>query len=298
MQLVDTFRYLHPAQAKAYTCWSTIIDARKTNYGTRIDYILASVGLVGHLKTSEVWQHVEGSDHCPVFAEFSITLSPSPNLPSLCSNHFIEFAGKQQKLSAFLTRKKSEVSADTSAASTQPKPSSAKKPVKRGSNAVVPPSKAMKMSKSISAKNSSRTLLSFFTKTEEEKEEKESKIRASLHDDPSPKLATPGLQSSESNERPQAKGGMDTPPLKLTEEVSPQLPSQQQLSDAWRSVLTGPPKPPLCKGHSEPCVLRTVKKEGPNQRKQFWVCARPGGSKGDPKARCDFFKWVTRTGSK
>ncbi|XP_019054691.1 PREDICTED: DNA-(apurinic or apyrimidinic site) lyase 2 isoform X2 [Nelumbo nucifera] len=31
---------------------------------------------------------------------------------------------------------------------------------------------------------------------------------------------------------------------------------------------------PLCKGHSEPCVTRVVKKEGPNLGRRFYVCAR------------------------
>lgn len=31
---------------------------------------------------------------------------------------------------------------------------------------------------------------------------------------------------------------------------------------------------PLCKGHSEPCVARVVKKQGPNFGRRFYVCAR------------------------
>lgn len=31
---------------------------------------------------------------------------------------------------------------------------------------------------------------------------------------------------------------------------------------------------PLCKGHGEPCVARSVKKEGPNIGRSFYVCAR------------------------
>ena len=175
IQLVDTFRYLHPTEEKAYTCWSTITDARKTNYGTRIDYVLASVGLVKHLGTSAVWQHVEGSDHCPVFAEFSLLLFPSPHLPSLCSNHFIEFAGKQQKLSAFLTRReKPQDSAGTPRVSTQHTSSSGKRlPVKRNRSAKESlPSKLIKTSKPV-AVSSSQTLLSFFKKTQQQEENSE-----------------------------------------------------------------------------------------------------------------------------
>jgi len=303
IQLVDTFRYLHPTEEKAYTCWSTITDARKTNYGTRIDYVLASLGLVEHLRTSAVWQHVEGSDHCPVYAEFSLPLSPSPHLPSLCSNHFVEFAGKQQKLSVFLTRReKPQDSTSTPHAPTQHTSSSGKKlPVKRARRAQVTlPSKLIKTSKSM-AGSSSQSLLSFFKKTQQEEEELEMGENPSQHDGgSSPELSTLGSQNSGSNDKDSQQTvssslSPDNPSLPKPED---QVSSQQQLSEVWRSVLTGPPKPPLCKGHSEPCVLRTVKKAGPNQRRQFWVCARPGGSKDDPKARCDFFKWATKVSTK
>ena len=302
IQLVDTFRYLHPTEEKAYTCWSTITDARKTNYGTRIDYVLASVGLVEHLRISAVWQHVEGSDHCPVFAEFSLPLSPSPHLPSLCSNHFIEFAGKQQKLSAFLTRReKPQDSASTPHVSTQHTSSSGKKlPVKRTrSTKDSLPSKLIKTSKPM-AGGSSQTLLSFFKKTQQEEN---SEMSETLSQDYSHELSTLSSQNSSSNDEDSQRTvssslSLDDPSCPKPEDFVPQVSSsQQQLSEVWRSVLTGPPKPPLCKGHSEPCVLRTVKKAGPNQRRQFWVCARPGGSKDDPKARCDFFKWATKASS-
>jgi hypothetical protein len=43
----------------------------------------------------------------------------------------------------------------------------------------------------------------------------------------------------------------------------------------------------------EVCSQQTVKKAGPNRGRQFLVCARGTGAKGDKEARCDFFKWVT-----
>lgn len=62
---------------------------------------------------------------------------------------------------------------------------------------------------------------------------------------------------------------------------------------AWKSLLKGPPQTPLCKGHKEPCALRTVKKSGPNRGRQFWTCNRPEGHKTNPEARCDYFVWVS-----
>ncbi|KAJ8259153.1 hypothetical protein COCON_G00181650 [Conger conger] len=62
----------------------------------------------------------------------------------------------------------------------------------------------------------------------------------------------------------------------------------------WKTVLHGPPQPPLCKVHQEPCVLRTVKKAGPNMGRRFFVCSRPQGHASNPQARCNFFTWVDK----
>jgi hypothetical protein len=59
---------------------------------------------------------------------------------------------------------------------------------------------------------------------------------------------------------------------------------------AWQR-LAARMAPPNCSGHGEPCVIRSVKKAGPNQGRQFAVCARPAGPY--PVGRCDFFKWET-----
>lgn len=50
---------------------------------------------------------------------------------------------------------------------------------------------------------------------------------------------------------------------------------------------------PLCKGHKEPCVSRTVKKQGPNLGRRFYACARAEGPASNPEANCGFFKWAT-----
>lgn len=67
--------------------------------------------------------------------------------------------------------------------------------------------------------------------------------------------------------------------------------TSKKLSSEWKHVFKGPPKPPVCTGHKEPAVLRTVKKPGPNKNKKFYVCNRPDGSKNDPNGRCNFFQW-------
>ena len=60
---------------------------------------------------------------------------------------------------------------------------------------------------------------------------------------------------------------------------------------AWQRIQQSM-KPPRCKGHGEACVVRQVKKKGPNQGRVFFVCARAAGPKDNPAARCDHFEWA------
>ena len=65
----DTFRYLHPDAAGAYSWWSYRFHAREKNAGWRIDYFIVSDRLREHIKRAEILSHVQGSDHCPVLLE-------------------------------------------------------------------------------------------------------------------------------------------------------------------------------------------------------------------------------------
>ena len=212
--LLDTFRYLHPTQGHAYTCWSTLLDCRKTNFGTRIDYILASTCLSSRVLQAEVWQHVKGSDHCPVFAELDLHLTrpASQAVPSLCSDFF---SGKQSNLLSFVSATPREK--------------------KKGNETA--------KSRDSHAKGTKRPPSSF----------------SSL---PQAKQTKLGVQQSLFS-----------------------LSSTQNTKKADKAST------PTCKGHNEPCVLRKVKKPGPNKDRGFWVCARPMGGKTDPQARCGYFQW-------
>ncbi|XXG86153.1 hypothetical protein AAC387_Pa11g1101 [Persea americana] len=50
---------------------------------------------------------------------------------------------------------------------------------------------------------------------------------------------------------------------------------------------------PLCKGHGEACVARSVKKAGPNVGRGFYVCARAEGPASNPEANCGHFQWAS-----
>jgi len=139
--LMDIVRRLWPDRKGMYTCayisallfhfvkcltgWNTKISARETNYGTRIDFILITPGLVPWIKEADIQPDVKGSDHCPVFVHLrdeitnpdgSFTklrdvlgvwsgdgLANPPEPPRLAAKHWDEY--KQQLLSTFFAKK-------------------------------------------------------------------------------------------------------------------------------------------------------------------------------------------------
>ena len=117
---IDTYRYLHPDQREAYTCWETLTGARVNNYGVRIDYIVCD-GLAskGHLIECQHRTEVESSDHCPVVAQFDFVFSDRSQgkPPMICTKFWSEFKGTQMKLSQFVVKTKrthDEVGSDRS----------------------------------------------------------------------------------------------------------------------------------------------------------------------------------------
>lgn len=63
---VDTFRHFYPEVEGAYTWWSYMRNARANNSGWRIDYFIVSERIKDRVKSSEIHDHIMGSDHCPV----------------------------------------------------------------------------------------------------------------------------------------------------------------------------------------------------------------------------------------
>ncbi|MBE6933619.1 MAG: exodeoxyribonuclease III [Ruminococcaceae bacterium] len=62
----DSFRYLYPTKAEAYTWWSYMFKARERNTGWRIDYFVISNRLQSLVEDAVIHADVLGSDHCPV----------------------------------------------------------------------------------------------------------------------------------------------------------------------------------------------------------------------------------------
>uniref|UniRef100_A0A8C2QBI4 DNA-(apurinic or apyrimidinic site) endonuclease n=1 Tax=Cyprinus carpio TaxID=7962 RepID=A0A8C2QBI4_CYPCA len=320
-KFVDSFRHFHPMRSSAFTCWSTITGARQTNYGTRIDYIFADHCLVKSAFIGvDIMPEVEGSDHCPVWAQLSCTLQSSPKCPPLCTRHMPEFTGRQQKLSRFFVKvsdkervsKVSEESLPGSQESgeirenlnpvVQGNSVAKKRPTCREKDANA--SKAKRSNQMKTESNAKGSLLAFF------KPKQTPTIPSIVHLSPKQTKSSEDSQGSESDVRScpsnvQTKTNISLVTEMETEnqdEVEGESKSTVKSKDCkkgpctgfWKAVLHGPPQPPLCKSHNEPCVLRTVKKAGPNLGRQFFVCARPQGHASNPQARCNFFAWVDK----
>ncbi|XP_072224105.1 DNA-(apurinic or apyrimidinic site) endonuclease 2 [Leuresthes tenuis] len=326
-KFVDTFRYFHPTRTNAFTCWSTLTGARQTNYGTRIDYIFADRQLAKEqFVAADIMPEVEGSDHCPVWGKLSCSLLPSSKPPPLCTRYLPEFAGKQQKLSRFLVKvdQKSIQSEQKNVLPASQEEEerrenlnpfgadniSGKKRLSTSDSAVPKGKKTKTINTSLKPQGN---LLSFFkpklTNVKQcEKAVSLDEVTSSLSNQ---KASTVSDTSS--------VAGTPTDDTELVFDASSQLSTAEETdkpiktkpstpqpavghSDAkkggslgfWKSVLRGPPPAPCCKVHGELCVLRTVKKEGPNMGKQFFVCSRPQGHASNPDARCNFFAWVDR----
>ncbi|XP_002739716.1 DNA-(apurinic or apyrimidinic site) endonuclease 2-like [Saccoglossus kowalevskii] len=287
---VDTFRHFHPQQQEAFTCWRTTTGARQLNYGTRIDYILASMSLQVELLDSIIMPNVEGSDHCPVKVTLRCTCETSKKIPTLSTKHMPEFAGKQQKLSGFFTKAAIESSHINTTPEIDSKIShpkltnhyencSASNLLKRTSSANE--SNATKKQKTTNRPKMHGNISDFF--------QKKSVSKTSDH---------PSIQSKD--QVIPLECAISVAP-RAGEDASHSIPMQSGMKDEkkkvaakWKNMLSGPKPPPLCRGHKEPCVLRTVRKTGLNQGRQFYVCTKPEGPKSNPNARCDFFQWADK----
>lgn len=73
--LWDLCREFHPRRPGMYTCWETRKNARPGNYGSRIDYVLCSSGIKDWFIDANIQEGLLGSDHCPVYATISDTVS-------------------------------------------------------------------------------------------------------------------------------------------------------------------------------------------------------------------------------
>ncbi|EDR06754.1 uncharacterized protein LACBIDRAFT_299606 [Laccaria bicolor S238N-H82] len=141
--MIDIVRKLWPERKGMYTCWNTKISARDSNYGTRIDYILITRGLLPWVKAADIQPLIKGSDHCPVYVDlFDEITDPTTGAvvelrramglqddgrkdpPRLAARFWDEYSGKQTQLHKFFGQKsKGSGSSDTPCPALVPSPS-------------------------------------------------------------------------------------------------------------------------------------------------------------------------------
>jgi len=105
------------------------ISAREANYGTRVDYILVTPGMLPWIKHGDIQPSLKGSDHCPIYIDLhdEITTDTGERLflrdvlpmgggepPRLAAQRWDEYSGKQTLLSTFFGKGKEVNTADGS----------------------------------------------------------------------------------------------------------------------------------------------------------------------------------------
>ena len=257
---IDVFRHFHPDKTEAFTCWNTKTRARETNFGTRIDYIITNTSFLPYTTNCVIRADVLGSDHCPVSCDFSVEVSPSPTVPHLCAVFMPELSGKQVGITSYFTKKTQQ----------QQQQPAVKRSHEFGDDRGA---KCRKVSEN-------KTMLSYFSSSNDGKKKKPEKSMES-------EKRQVSLSCLESEELWQSAN------YTTAEKVSPTAKPSEKVSQqtTWKNILRGPDPSPLCSGHKETSVMRTVKKNGPNLGRKFYTCARPAGSTNNKDARCDFFQW-------
>ncbi|KAJ7597609.1 Endonuclease/exonuclease/phosphatase [Mycena floridula] len=323
--MVDITRRFWPGRKDMYTCWNTKISARESNYGTRIDYVLATPGLLPWIKGSDIMPSIKGSDHCPVYLDLhdeievdevkvklKDLMSSEREPPRTAARFWDEYSGKQKVLDSFFGKKGATpapppipIASSSSTLSTETLPTTFKR--KTSPTIDTSPEKKLKPNSpgpkaSTSTASSSKTkpkkttkdetvpkqvkLSTFFSKGKAKGEDEDI---GAVDVDADYRFAL-SLQSSESEPEP-IKSLSHSPSS-----------SSKASAQSWSTILA-PLQKPLCTIHQEPAKELKVTKAGPNKNKSFWICARPVGpgyDKGraerprdevDHRWKCDFFKW-------
>jgi exodeoxyribonuclease-3 len=74
---VDLYRHLYPTEKDCYTYWGYRFQARAKNKGWRLDYYVASPGLLERLDDVTVAKTILGSDHVPLILTLVDANSPA-----------------------------------------------------------------------------------------------------------------------------------------------------------------------------------------------------------------------------
>lgn len=254
--MIDIVRRQWPDRKDMFTCWNTKISARVSNYGTRIDYILITSGLLPFVKGADIQPDVKGSDHCPVYLDLDDSIFPdkAATAPRMAAKFWDEYSGKQRVLGDFFGKKGDEPkvvskpklsplqsNSSSTLSLSQPTPSASSSSKKRKAPEPAAPSKKAKPA------NGQGKISSFF-----------------------------GNPTAAKAKSPTPPPNEDDEDYRLALALSKEEPSSptfdRQSSKEWKSLLA-PIPPPRCIVHNEPAKELTTK-QGVNKGKMFFICSR------------------------
>ncbi|KAJ6579091.1 Endonuclease/exonuclease/phosphatase [Mycena vulgaris] len=314
--LVDVVRRFWPDRKGMYTCWNTKISARESNYGTRIDYILVTPGLLPWIKAADIQPEIKGSDHCPVFIDFHDQIVNAQGVvvelrevmgpgatgaepPRLAAKFWIEY--KQRLLDTFFGKKPDFVAkpAIQSPPSDPPLPSTSQPSLAESDKDATPVSNLSasesgnaRPSQPLESSSSSIAPVAPAKRKINPQEAVASSSKKQKKDASKPKKAGQTSLASFFSKPKTSSSKTITPTtistedmldadyklaLSLSQESAPRASgSNGESKKAWTSLLA-PIQPPKCTVHGEPTKELTVNKPGPNKGKNFFICARPVG---------------------
>lgn len=321
--LVDSFRLSFPDRRDAFTCWSEAMRARITNYGVRIDLILIHRGLTENTTPhTDIWNHVTGSDHCPVSLKLvdPCLFSPVASCPpTFCTQLLPRFTKRQQPITRYFLKPPQARQMTTNPtggaietahnqADIQNKLDQSQEPVDLQTVAntnqlrsdppssikTIPINPVPQLKKTIIKTLRKRTRCNDST---ESKKDVQTTLRLTKQSENTvvPTLSRPSRSSKLVTKKPTNNTEINNcrselrplPPQMQVGRVD--LETRKQVSAEWRKLLCGPKKPPVCR-HGETCVLKKVNKSSDNKGRTFFACKYPHGI--GPHTNCNFFQWA------
>ncbi|ODQ77496.1 hypothetical protein BABINDRAFT_172828 [Babjeviella inositovora NRRL Y-12698] len=259
--LYDIARELHGRRLKMFTCWNTLKNARPSNYGSRIDLILTTEQLKRRAVQADILPMLHGSDHCPLFADFSPdTLIMTHNLTSLKFEAKAFYKLQYNGIDAMFGKCNAEtVDTSTEVEGILPimkEEAPFASPECDTTKPLGPPAKRLKLAyvsrKAVVVPKNQKLIASFFT--------------------PAKPAAKESLFVEES----------DDELYEAVTEAAITKPSASSVGSigSFMAVLG---KPPRCK-HNEAAVLKTcTNSKSANRGKKFWSCR---------ERSCNFFEWA------
>ncbi|XP_050292383.1 DNA-(apurinic or apyrimidinic site) endonuclease 2 isoform X4 [Quercus robur] len=328
----DVFRTKHPDRKEAFTCWPQNTGAEEFNYGSRIDHILCAGSclhqehdLQGHsfmnchvmecdiLTQYRRWKpgntlrwkggrsiKLEGSDHAPVLTRLlGIPDIAHHSTPTLSARYIPMIRGLQQTLVSVLMKrqvaeqsKSFEMSGSISDENIRIEMGNerVKRSFENCSTSGVSHVESCPSNLESEGSEHSQSAPSNGTKKKARKNQCQEDIPQSDYhssDTPVVDVQSSSSQQDELNSSASTQDRCELNSCSLEKEkTNVALLEWRRIQQVMQNSI------PLCKGHSEPCVARVVKKQGPNFGRRFYVCARAEGPASNSEANCGYFKWA------